>query len=244
MFSARDRAIQSQKLDRTVVTNIDRELNEAFIREVQAAFGRHTVVIGEEASSGKLGSGSAWVIDPIDGTGEYVDTAVADEDRTTCVGIALLEAGITQLSVVYNPWREEMWVADRASGRATRNDRVLNLQSRQHSQLSPLMSYDFCHWDNATPDTRLLESYMLHPPLGYYSAISQACAVAAGDSDFAVFPGDTLHDVAPGSLLIELAGGVVANIGGHQRGDLYDLRGGTIYAVNQKVCEGVASIFS
>lgn len=119
MFATRDRALESRKLDRTVVTNIDRELNPAFIREVRAAFGRHTVVVGEEESAGHFDSGKAWVIDPIDGTGEYVNRSIADEARTTCVGIALLDAGVAQLSVVYNPWRQEMWVADRASGKAS-----------------------------------------------------------------------------------------------------------------------------
>lgn len=106
------------------------------------------------------------------------------------------------------------------------------------------MTYDFCHWDNVAPDTRLLEGYMHNPPLGYYSAISQVCAVAAGESDLAVFPGDTLHDIAPGALLVELAGGVICDIAGRPRVDFYDLSGGTIYATNQNVCEGVARIFA
>ncbi len=244
MLSARLSALQSQKLDRTVVTNIDHEINASFIGKVQAAFGRHTVVIGEEASAGRLGKGFAWIIDPVDGTGEYVDTTVADENRTTCVGIALLEDGISQISVVYNPWREEMWVADRASGRATCNDKVLNLRAGSSTFLSPTMSYDFCHWDGAAPDARILERYMSRRPLGYYSAISQACAVAGGQSAFAVFPGDTIHDIAPGALLVELAGGGVTDGRGRQRPDLFDLGGGTIYAINRPICEGVASLLS
>ena len=244
MLSARLRALESQKLDRTVVTNIDREINEWFIRDVRETFGRQSVVIGEEASAGQFGSGRVWVIDPIDGTGEYVDRTVADKDRTTCVGIALLEAGIVQLSVVCNPWRGDIWVANRATGKAMRNQRVLTLQPKQSSELSPFMPYDFCYWDGAVPDARVLERSMLQPPLGYYSAISQACAVAKGESAFAVFPGDTLHDIAPGALLVELAGGVVADGKGRQRRDLYDLSGATIYAVNRQVCESVAQILS
>lgn len=223
MVRLRTKTSRKKKLDRTDVTGVDTDLNDELIERVRRREGQRASVRGEERSSIIRGVRRVWVVDPVDGTGEYVNDSVPDDERTTCVGLALFVNGKPTLSMVYNPFRKELFVA----GRRTRlNDRVIACSATPLRKGSP---YDYCHWDDARFDVRKLEETRLGKPRGVYSAIYQACEVADGRSAFAVFPGDTIHDIAPAALLVVRAGGVVTDLGGRPL-VWHDLSRGVLYA--------------
>jgi myo-inositol-1(or 4)-monophosphatase len=184
------------------------------------------------------GNNVVWVIDPVDGTGEYIDAQLADSDRTSCVGIAMFKGGVLRLSVVHNPFRNELFVADRALGTASLNGERLDLTRLAHEELGRGAAYDYCYWDGAPIDARFFEAVIGVSPLGSYSAINQACDVARGKSAFAIFPGNTIHDIAPGALLVELAGGVVSDTRGMPL-QWDNLGAGAVYAVNPNILASV-----
>jgi myo-inositol-1(or 4)-monophosphatase len=189
-------------------------------------------VTGEESSRKVAGSAEEWIIDPVDGTGEYIDDTLPDHERTSCVAIALFKNSEPQLSVVYNPFRDELFYADKELGGAFLNGERLDLSQTpdQYAALSPGIPYDFCHWDDAEIDARFFEEMLERPPQGSYSAIYQACTVAKGESAFAVFPGNTIHDIAPAAFLVKMAGGVASRADGAplDRNNLH----GAIYSQN------------
>jgi fructose-1,6-bisphosphatase/inositol monophosphatase family enzyme len=211
-----------KKLDRTDVTDADVRINENFIRQVARREGRGATVRGEEKSSVARGATRVWTIDPIDGTGEYIDDSVPDRSRTTCIGITLFVKWRLALSVVHNPFRDEMFTVSQEG------PVVLNGRPLAHSVGGP-RSYDYCHWDNAPFDVRGLES-VIGKPRGCYSAIYQACEVVMGRSSFAVFPGDTLHDIAPAAHLVARRGQVTDLQG--RRLVWSDLKHGVLYAAS------------
>lgn len=227
-----------KKLDRTDVTDADVGVNVQFIHDVRHREGRGTSVSGEERSH--KGSGNRiWVIDPIDGTGEYVDDSVPDARRTTCVGISLLVNQRVVLSVVNNPFRGEMFTAT-STGLARLNGRVIRCSKQSVVAGAP---YDYAHWDGAAYNLPRLEA-AFGKPLGTYSAIYQACMVAAGRSVFAAFAGKTIHDIAPAALLVERAGGIVTDFQGKQL-SWRSLKPGVLYANStghSKVLEALSSL--
>lgn len=229
----RTNVITSHKLDRTVVTDIDECINRDFIETVKERFGRNISVVGEETSARTQGS-TVWVIDPIDGTGEYI-TSLANNKRTSCIGIAMLKNGELRLSVVYNPFRNELFVAARHLGGTFLNNRRLRLDGTKMGtqELTTGTPYDYCHWQGCLVDARFFKKVLGTPPLNSYSAINQACDVARGRSAFAVFPGDTIHDIAPSALQVELAGGVVTDV--HGRSLQWHNLHGVVYAANPRV---------
>ncbi|MGH7157832.1 MAG: inositol monophosphatase family protein [Candidatus Saccharimonadales bacterium] len=240
----RNNLIKTKKLDRTDVTDVDIAVNKDFEQKVAVLSEGRASVTGEESSHKVAGSEEEWIIDPVDGTGEYIDDSLLDHERTSCVAIALFKDGEPQLSVVYNPFRDELFYADKELGGAFLNGERLDLSRAedQYLALSPGVPYDFCHWDGAITDARFFEDMLERPPLGSYSAIYQACAVAKGESAFAVFPGSTVHDIAPADLLVRLAGGVSTRVDGrpHDRNNL----NGAVYSSNYTIHDDVVRALS
>ncbi len=244
MVRQREEAQVSHKLDRTVVTDIDKHINRMFIKAVRDKTRGRASIIGEEESFIVEGSSELWVVDPLDGTGEYVRSTkedgspLLDTERTTCFGAAVLRASQPQIAVANNPYKLEMLFGDRTTGEIWLHRRPLDLSQTDlcTARFESGLPYDYAHWDDAPVDLRFLEDRMGHSPSGSYSAIWQACMVAKGESAFAVFPGDTIHDIAPGALLVEMAGGVVSDLHGEPL-DWQNLRG-AVYAANPYVHEG------
>jgi fructose-1,6-bisphosphatase/inositol monophosphatase family enzyme len=197
------------KLDRTAVSAADTAINLAFIEQVRERSHGRDAVRGEEQSAEVQSAERVWIIDPIDGTGEYIDGTVPNARRTSCVGIALLVRGELVLAVVFNPFTNQLLTAERG-GRTLLNEQPIRCSSQQAARGVP---YDYAHWNGARFNLPRLEA-TFGEPLGVYSAIWQAAMVAMGHSAFAAFVGDTIHDIAPAALLVLRSGGLVTDFQG------------------------------
>ncbi|MFI7540552.1 inositol monophosphatase family protein [Actinoplanes sp. NPDC049599] len=100
---------RERKADGSVVTAADRA-TEAAIRAVLAAARPHDAILGEE--DGETGAGARrWIIDPIDGTAQFV----AGDDRWLVL-VALEEAGAVVAAVAAVPAQRRVWWARRGGG--------------------------------------------------------------------------------------------------------------------------------
>lgn len=100
------------------VSNADRDV-ETLIRSKIAEQFPEDAIIGEEHGVSRGKSGFSWVIDPIDGTSNYVSGIPA-----WAVVIAGVEKDRTEFGVIFEPCSGELFVATRGGG-ATVNDRPL-----------------------------------------------------------------------------------------------------------------------
>ena len=246
-------AVRRTKPDGTSVTDVEEAINRTFIGMVRQRENIQASVQGEEFSSIVPGARRLWTIDPNDGTSEYLDDSVSDERRTSCIGISLFEDGWLKLAVVHSPFRDETFVASGDQvrlGRTVRPGRLAWAGVNCNSLLlRPNIPYDYCYWDGAPFDVRRLEA-RLGPPIGSQSAIYQAAMVADGRSAFAIFPGNTLHDIAPGALLVGGPNGLsrsrgrVTDLRGNPL-DWNDLRHGVLFAnrlIHHQVVEELAAL--
>lgn len=90
---------------------------DAFLREGLTALDPAAAWLSEETADdpARLASRRVWIVDPIDGTRDYL------RQRTGwCVSVALVEDGAPVLGILAAPSRDELWVAERGQG-ATRN---------------------------------------------------------------------------------------------------------------------------
>jgi len=92
------------------VTEVDQQAEAAIIETLSEAYPDHGF-LAEETGSHKPEAESIWIIDPLDGTTNFIHGF-----PQYAVSIALSVAGVTQQAVVYDPSRDALFTATRGSG--------------------------------------------------------------------------------------------------------------------------------
>lgn len=210
------------------VTDADRESQRLIVAGLRRRFPTDGI-IGEESETGSSitmdcpdPDGRVWVIDPIDGTNNYVAGLGA-----FCVCIGLLIGGKPVLGVVYDVTRDLMYAAAEGHG-AWMGTRKLSVSSAGLSDSALIMlTSNLLDKDGkcpAFPSRWLAQTNWKIRILG--SAALEAIQVAAGVAQAAITMNGKLWDVvAPAAIVME-AGGLIINL----RGDPifpFDLRGYT-----------------
>jgi histidinol-phosphatase len=200
------------KADASPVTVADRD-NERLIREAIEAEFPEDGILGEEGACQEGSSGRRWIIDPIDGTRDFVRG-----NRFWCVLVALEEAGETRVGVAHFPMLEETYWAATGSG-AYRNG------ERLHA--SAVDSIAAC---NFNPNGLHLAAAAPHMPgvvdlmqrswaVRSYGGALDACMVASGQVDVWFEPKVEVWDLAPLRVIVEEAGGAFFALDGSRRID-------------------------
>ena len=92
------------------VTKIDARAEKAVIRIIKKAFPAHTIKAEESAPHAEAGE-HQWIIDPIDGTTNYIHSF-----PMFCTSIALARNSVLEVGVIYDPLRRELFTARRGHG--------------------------------------------------------------------------------------------------------------------------------
>ena len=111
---------ENYKLDKTIVTLADKEINSILIQKVKETFPTHAVD-GEEEQFGK--SKYLWVCDPVDGTAMY-----ARHIPTAVFSLALVIDGVSVIGVVYDPFTDNLYSAIKGHG-AYKNDSKISVNN-------------------------------------------------------------------------------------------------------------------
>ena len=110
-LSLRGQVACSDKTDGTWVTEADRALEELIRHRLSEAFPGHAVYGEEFGGAGRLNDGPCWLLDPIDGTVNYVTGL-----PSWGVSIGLLWDGVPEVGVFYLPVSGELFEAQRGRG--------------------------------------------------------------------------------------------------------------------------------
>lgn len=192
-----------------VVTRADRE-SERFIRDSVLAARPHDAVLGEEDGEISGTSGVTWVIDPIDGTVNYLYGI-----PLYAVSIAAEYDGRAVAGVVVNPVGQETWVGVRGSG-AFLDGRALRVNDTQRLS-DALVATGFGYLQ----PRRTKQAEVLRAVLPRVRDIRRAgvaavdlCWLASGRVDACYERGLNRWDIAAGLLIAEEAGAVVGGLHG------------------------------
>jgi myo-inositol-1(or 4)-monophosphatase len=194
-----------------LVTNTDLEIEELLQKRLGSAFPGARFV-GEESAGHAAGEdGEVLIVDPLDGTANFVHGI-----PYYSVSVALVRDGHVHAGVVVAPELELVYSARRGSG-AYCNGGMIGVSDREPLR-SALVSTGFAALRyGAKPDNIGLFSYMAYQVRGvrrFGSAAIDLCYVADGKID--VFWEYGLHDwdIAAGALIVEEAGGSVSTVDG------------------------------
>ena len=212
------------------VTDIDRRAEQEIIQILRRSYPGHAI-LGEE-TGGSGDSSTVWIIDPLDGTTNFLHGF-----PQFAVSIAMRHNGRLEHAVVYDPLRQELFVASRGEGARLNDHRMRVTNSRGLEGALIGTGFPFRH-------QQFLEDY-----LNCFRALSKQVAdmrrpgsaaldlayVAAGRLDGFWELGLAEWDMAGGALLILESGGRVGDFSG---GDNY-LSTGNIIAGNPKVFAGI-----
>jgi len=205
------------------VSEVDYHAEQEIISIIRKAYPDHAILAEETGK--QEGQSCEWIIDPLDGTTNYLHGI-----PQFSVSIAMRENNKLQLGVVYDPFKEELFCASRGEGATLNNKRIRT--STQKELSGSLLGTGLPYKSNQELDAYLATlKAMLENSAGIRRAGSAAldlAYVAAGRFDgfweFDLSP----WDIAAGVLLIQESGGMVSDLDG---GNSY-LESGNIVAAN------------
>ena len=108
-----ERGAAHAKAPGDLVTEADRESEARIVERIHASYPRHAIVAEESGRRGEAEDGYRWVVDPLDGTANFVHRIPA-----WTISIALVEDGAPIVGVVVDPLRDEWFTAIAGSGAA------------------------------------------------------------------------------------------------------------------------------
>jgi myo-inositol-1(or 4)-monophosphatase len=189
------------------VSEVDRKAESEIIHIIHKAYPDHGI-LAEESGAHASNSNYIWVIDPLDGTTNFLHSF-----PQFAVSIALKNKGIIEVGVIYDPLRDELFTAERGGG-AMLNNRRLRV-TQQIGLTDSLLGTGFPFKNEQHLDAYLgMFRTLCVDSAGIRRAGAAAldlAYVAAGRLDGYWEIGLQEWDMAAGVLLVKEAGGVVTD---------------------------------
>lgn len=230
-----DHLTVTKKSHSDYVSEVDRAAEQTIISILLEAYPDHAILAEESGVQGQ--SEYVWIIDPLDGTTNFLHGV-----PQYAVSIALQHNGVLTQAVIYDPTKNDLFTATRGRG-AFLNDRRIRVSKRRELADSLIgTGFPYTRFEHLEPYMAILREFMqktagLRRP---GSASLDLAWTAAGRYDGFFETGLKPWDIAAGCLLITEAGGMVGDLQGN---DGY-LRSGHICAGNPNIYEQMLHVMA
>ena len=215
------------KQARDFVTQVDDAAEQAILDVVRKAYPAHGF-LAEESGASAGGEEYVWIIDPLDGTTNFIHGF-----PHYCVSIGVQHRGALAHAVVYDPGRNELFTASKGRGAFLNDRRIRVSKCTRVDEALVGTGFPFKELTRLDLYTRQLTT-MMRTSAGVRRAGSAAldfAYVACGRLDAFWEMGLSPWDIAAGALLVQEAGGLVADLEGEQS----YLQSGDVCAATPKV---------
>jgi histidinol-phosphatase len=211
--------VAETKPDNSPVTEADRECERLIARLLSEAFPEDGL-LGEEGTRAESRSGRRWIIDPIDGTRDYV------RGNPLWANLIALEEGDKVVAGVVNlPMLGNLYSAGHGDG-AFQNGSSICVSSKSSIDEAVLCMSAFDKLEGTPLKSRMLEWMARFWAVRGLGGATDAMMVASGQAEIWIEPRASPWDFAPLKVIVEEAGGRFLNFDG----------GSSIYAGNCVVC--------
>jgi len=226
-----------EKSRANLVTEADEASQAAIVNFLKDRFPSHRFLAEENLNQSSAEDEPRWIIDPLDGTSNYVHGF-----PYYAVSIALYRSNCLQVGVIFDPTRDEMFAAAAGQGATLNGNPLVTSGIEEVSEAMAMASLPIA----APPDDPAIRRFLLglsslQTVQRSGSAALNLAYVAAGRLD--VFWSSSLHpwDVAAGALLVQEAGGAITDL----TGDAIDIfRPSLLAASTEKLNQEVRSVLS
>ena len=204
-----ENTITAKEGKKNFVTKYDVAVQEFLFRELGKAF-PDAQFIGEEGENDFSTDGLRFIIDPIDGTTNFMQ-----DYRCSCISVALCNGYDVVAGVVYNPYTNEIFSAEKGKGAYLNGDRI-SVSERPLSDGLALFGTSPYHPENTDETFALLRKVFdfSRDIRRSGSAAFDICTVACGRCEVFFEKGLQPWDIAAGTLILKEAGGIALNYQG------------------------------
>ena len=204
-----ENAVTAKEGKKNFVTKYDVAIQEFLFRELGKDF-PDAQFIGEEGENDISTNGLRFIIDPIDGTTNFMQ-----DYRCSCISIGLCKGNDVIAGVVYNPYTDELFSAEKGKGAYLNGNRI-KVSERPLSDGLALFGTSPYHPENTDETFSLLRKIFdfSRDIRRSGSAAYDICMIACGRCE--VFFEKSLQpwDIAAGTLILKEAGGIALNYQG------------------------------
>jgi myo-inositol-1(or 4)-monophosphatase len=192
------------------VTRVDRESEEIILNTIRKAFADHAF-LAEESVQDRENDNFRWIIDPLDGTTNYIH-----QYPVFSLSIALEYRRELIMGVIYEPLRDDLFTAEKGRGAFYNKKRIRVSAIRSFKDCLVTTGFPFRRKEMTDPYLKLFKNIFLKCSdlRRAGSAALDLASLACGRCDAFFEIGLSPWDIAAGALLIKEAGGVVTDFGG------------------------------
>lgn len=222
-------------------TKADLESEKKIIKDLSKNFSNYNI-LSEEAGFIDHKSKFTFVIDPLDGTSNFVLGM-----PNFCVSIALLEEKKIIAGVINNPILNQIYCARRGKGAYLNNKRIKVNSEKNISNIILAYDCDYGHYFEKELRDLMenLEKKNVKRFLVNMSPALDLCRLAEGKIECFINNANEIYDYAAGKLIAREAGGMVTDFFGNQEDDernkIFLASNGTI--IHKKIIELVSKSF-
>lgn len=207
----RESAVTAKEGKKNFVTEFDVAVQDFLFTELAKLF-PEAEFVGEESENDFESKALRFIIDPIDGTTNFMQ-----DYRCSCISVALCKGNDVIAGVVYNPYTDEIFSAEKGKG-AYLNGEEIKVSKRPLSDGLALFGTSPYHPENTDETFALLRKVFdfSRDIRRSGSAAYDICMIACGRCE--VFFEKALQpwDIAAGTLILKEAGGVALNYEGEE----------------------------
>jgi myo-inositol-1(or 4)-monophosphatase len=228
----------TEKVDRSFVTDIDTQTEKIIVERIQSAFPEHNI-LGEEQGAIAASGEYLWIIDPLDGTHNYIRNIPL---YGVSIGIVRKEQFVA--GIIYMPEPDDMYVSEEGSG-AFKNDMPISVSGRSDISTCTL-SFDSSIRYDPVLKPRVLAALgeKVFNVRMFGASTALLTLLAEGKIDISIEFDDKPWDFAAGASLITEAGGKFTDFSGKPA--TYKTKGyvASNGFVHDEVCNVVKTIVS
>lgn len=199
-----------QKADQSLVTSIDKMSEKLITERILDAFPSHSI-IGEESGATQPHGEFTWVIDPIDGTHNYIRGMV-----NFGISIGVLRKDEFVAGVIFLPVEDSIYIAEKGAGAYKNSERLRVSEYKDLSDCTLLFDSGFKYGYNEKIDVfRGIAPLMFNVRM-FGASVRNLTYIADGIGDVLLEFDDKLWDYSAGITIVSEAGGKVTDFQGNR----------------------------